>query len=124
MYNDRFFLVGSAPVLSDVSLLVLQPSATMRLYLRQNEELQPLVCLKVSRDVPFASADEPEIQDGYEDMNDNWTFALGAGLRTFLNDRLSLGGEAVLRGVLHQVDGEDAEFGGSGGLDVFLQYHP
>jgi len=110
--------------LSDATLFVIAPAATARVFLSENQELQPFISFRGQREIPLVSADNSAIGTNLRDTNDSWQIGVGAGIRSHLSNRFAIGGETVALTRLQTFSGQQKQTTGSAAFLIFLQYDP
>lgn len=109
---------------ADATLVVLEPALTTRLFLRTDRELQPYLVTRIQHEIPIVSSESDGLEDEVADMNDSWQVGLGAGMRSDLNARFSIGGEAIAVTRLLSYGRRPTDVSGGVNFLVYLQYRP
>ena len=88
-------VIRSGPVINidHVGIVVLSPAATALFFLNQEPKAQGFLEMRAMKGLPIVSGNTFDKQL-YEDTNDDWTLAVGGGLRSRLAEHLSVGGAA------------------------------
>jgi hypothetical protein len=93
------------------AVLLVEPTGFFRWFLSDDKPAQPFVVGKFSREI--------EAKNDLDDDRDAYSIMGGFGLRAFVSERFSVGGET---GVRAQVFDGGKTVGGH--FDVFVQYRP
>ncbi|HET9251681.1 MAG TPA: hypothetical protein VFP58_06150 [Candidatus Eisenbacteria bacterium] len=106
----------------EVRIWTFSPFAIARLFLSDGTT-RSFLEVRASREISSVSGETPEFfSPGYEELYDNWTTSLGAGLRAGINDRLRIGGAVDAWAKFYTFsDREDSIHGGTA-FRVFLDY--
>jgi len=108
---------------TDVSVIVIEPAVSARWFLNESRTARPFLSARVFREIPIANSNDPDLEEDYRQRNDDWSYELGAGLRAFLSERVSLAGEAGVLLRVATVEGSPTDTYGGGVFRVSLLYH-
>jgi hypothetical protein len=109
---------------ADATVFIVQPAVTGRLFLGVDPKLRPFLVTRIQREVPVVSSEVKAIADEVRDLFGWWRVGLGAGIRSELSPRFSVGGDVIARTSLRSYRNQPANVDGAADFLVFLQWRP